>query len=157
MFLTVQREVGSDPESVSKTGVIPSDEDLLAWVEEAQIDPLLSIEINLRIVDKAEMQDLNMMYRGSDKPTNVLSFSSNVPNGSGLNLLGDIVICAEIVAEEAQQYQKRLKDRWAHMVVHGCLHVQGFDHEDPDEREFMEAEEIRVLKGLGIRDPYQVN
>lgn len=157
MFLTVQREVGSSPDSVPVYGQLPSDADLQNWVEEAQVDPLLSIDITLRIVDKDEMQALNKQYRGLDKPTNVLSFSSELPDGSGLKLLADIVICAEIVAEEARRYGKRLSDRWAHMVVHGCLHIQGFDHEEQDEREFMEAEEIRVLKGLGIHDPYQLN
>jgi probable rRNA maturation factor len=153
MFLTVQRETDNE----HTFGEIPSDDELRAWVEEAQIDPLLSIEITLRIVDKAEIQMLNKMYRGLDKPTNVLSFSSDVPDGPDLNLIGDVVICADIVAEEAKRYGKRLKDRWAHMVVHGCLHIQGLDHEEADEREFMEIEEKRVLKALGIHDPYQVN
>ena len=157
MFLTVQREVESSPDSVPTYGQLPTDEELQSWVEEAQLDPLLSIEITLRIVDKAEIQSLNKTYRGQDKPTNVLSFSSDVPNGPALQVRGDILICADIVAEEARRYGKRLSDRWAHMVVHGCLHIQGFDHEEEDEREFMEAEEVRVLKGLGIHDPYQVN
>lgn len=153
MTLSVQREV----ESKDTLEQIPSDDEMRAWVEEAQIDPILSIEINLRIVGKDEIRKLNQLYRGIDKPTNVLSFASDVPDGSGIHLLGDMVICADIVAEEARKFGKRLIDRWAHMVVHGCLHIQGFDHEMPDEREFMEAEEIRVLKGLGIHQPYQVN
>lgn len=157
MFLTVQHELESSSDSVPTYGQLPTDEEFQSWVEEAQLDPLLSIEITLRIVDKVEIRNLNKMYRGSDKPTNVLSFTSDVPDGPALRVLGDIVICADIVAEEARRYGIRLSDRWAHMVVHGCLHVQGFDHEEPDEREFMEAEEIRVLKGLGIHDPYQVN
>jgi len=148
MHLTVQREIES--------ALTPSDEQFLAWVEESQLDPILSIEITLRIVDKVEIQSLNKLYLGKDKPTNVLSFVSEVPEGAApTQVLADIIICADIVAEEAQEYGKKLDDRWAHMVVHGCLHVQGFDHEQEDEREFMEAEECRILNGLGIRDPYQ--
>jgi len=147
MFLTVQREVES--------ALTPTDEQFLAWVEESQVDPILSIEITLRIVDKAEIQSLNKLYRGKDKPTNVLSFMSEVPEGSSpTQVLADVIICADIVAEEAQEFGKKLDDRWAHMVVHGCLHIQGYDHEQKDEQEFMEAEEIRILRGLGIRDPY---
>jgi len=131
MHLTVQREIES--------ALTPSDEQFLAWVEESQLDPILSIEITLRIVDKVEIQSLNKLYLGKDKPTNVLSFVSEVPEGAApTQVLADII-----------------DDRWAHMVVHGCLHVQGFDHEQEDEREFMEAEECRILNGLGIRDPYQ--
>lgn len=161
--LTVQREIdlASEQGSGSLAGTLseklPTDEQLLMWLNGAQIDPLLNIELNLRIVSKDEIKTINKTYRGIDKATNVLSFASQVPDGPDLDVIGDIVICADIIAEEAIRYQKTLSERWAHMLVHGFLHVQGFDHEEPDEREYMESEEIRILKGLGIFHPYQLN
>ena len=159
--LSVQREIDPEQNSASNSErvleKIPPNTVLEEWVKAAQIDPEMCIEINLRIVSAAEIQELNKNYRNKDTPTNVLSFATQVPAGSGVQLLGDIVICAEIVAQEAEKFEKSLHDRWAHMLVHGCLHVQGLDHMQDSEREFMEKTEMRILKGLGISDPYQVN
>jgi len=147
--LNVQREV--------ELAGIPDDETLQAWASAAHMDPATHIEINLRIVSKAEIQSINRTYRGQNKATNVLSFASSVPPGAPLDILGDLIICAEIVANEAAEYGKSLAARWAHMLVHGCLHIQGFMHESEQEQEFMETAEIRILKELGMHNPYQVD
>ncbi|WP_020649218.1 rRNA maturation RNase YbeY [Solimonas variicoloris] len=111
-------------------------------------------ELTIRIVDEDESRALNRDYRGKDKPTNVLSFDGDAAM-SAQGVLGDLVICAPVVAREAVEQNKTLREHWAHMVVHGCLHLQGYDHEiEPDARR-MEAREIRILKSLGFPDPYQ--
>ncbi|WP_051278396.1 rRNA maturation RNase YbeY [Solimonas flava] len=111
-------------------------------------------ELTIRIVDEDESRALNRDYRGKDKPTNVLSFDGAAAVGAQ-EVLGDLVICAPVVAREAIEQNKTLREHWAHMVVHGCLHLQGYDHEiEPDARR-MEAREIRILKSLGFPDPYQ--
>lgn len=111
-------------------------------------------ELTIRIVDEDESRALNRDYRGKDKPTNVLSFDGDAVM-SAQGVLGDLVICAPVVAREAVEQNKTLREHWAHMVVHGCLHLQGYDHEiEPDARR-MEAREIRILKSLGFPDPYQ--
>jgi probable rRNA maturation factor len=106
-------------------------------------------ELTIRIVDADESRRFNRDYRGKDKPTNVLSF-----DGDG-EVLGDLVICAPVVAREAIEQGKPARAHWAHMVVHGCLHLQGYDHEHDTDAARMEAREIRILKTLGIPDPYQ--
>ena len=107
-------------------------------------------ELTIRIVDRAESRALNGRYRDKDKPTNVLSF------GYGeRGVLGDLVICAEVVSREAREQKKELRAHWAHMVVHGCLHLQGHDHESEKDAEAMEALEVRILEKLGFNNPYQ--
>lgn len=105
-------------------------------------------ELTIRIVADAESRALNHHYRGKDKPTNVLSFQG------GPGVLGDLVICADVVAREAREQGKTARAHWAHMVVHGCLHLQGYDHEQDAEARRMEAREIRILKTLGFENPY---
>jgi len=145
--VTIQREVNNQD--------IPSNEEFELWATESHQDPIVSIELNIRIVSPEEIKALNKLYRGKDRMTNVLSFTSALPASMpDTHLLGDVVICADIVEAEALEFNKPLKDRWAHMVVHGCLHIQGFDHEDEEEQEFMEAEERRILKKLRFSDPY---
>ncbi len=106
-------------------------------------------ELTIRIVDATESQALNRDFRGKDKPTNVLSFQGDTV------VLGDLVICAPVVAREARQQGKSVLAHWAHMVVHGCLHLQGMDHEDELEAVRMEAREIRILQNLGFPNPYR--
>ena len=107
----------------------------------------------IRIVDEAESQELNRRYRGKDKSTNVLSFPYD---GDMLDvpILGDIVICGPVVAMEAQQQGKEPRAHWAHLVVHGCLHLLGYDHVQESEAEVMEACERKILAGMGFPDPY---
>ena len=114
-----------------------------------------SAELAIRIVDGEEGRDLNARFRGRDYPTNVLSFPAELPPGVDLPLLGDIVLCAPVIAREAAEQSKPLRAHYAHMVVHGVLHLLGFDHVDSAEAEAMEAEEVGILAGLGIADPYR--
>lgn len=109
-------------------------------------------ELTIRIVDAEESQALNHAYRGKDKPTNVLSFQGEVAIAG---ILGDLVICAPVVVREAQEQGKAVRAHWAHMVVHGCLHLCGYDHENDEDAERMEAREVRILRRLGFDDPYQ--
>ncbi len=110
-------------------------------------------DLSIRIVDDAESQALNHQYRGKDKPTNVLSFGAD-DDFSGL--LGDLVICASVVAREAVEQGKTTRAHWAHMVVHGCLHLLGYDHESDKDAELMENRERSILAQFGFPDPYEV-
>ena len=112
-------------------------------------------EVTIRIVGVEESQALNHQYRGKDKPTNVLSFPFEAPAGITVPLAGDLVICAPVVEQEAQEQHKDPVAHWAHMVVHGMLHLQGYDHIEDDDAEAMEALEIRLLAQLGFINPYE--
>ena len=112
-------------------------------------------ELSIRIVDTDEGRTLNREYRGKDYATNVLSFPVELPPGVTLPLIGDLAICAPVVAREAAEQSKPARDHWAHMTVHGVLHLLGYDHIEDVEAEAMEALETRILAGLGIADPYQ--
>lgn len=143
--LSIQRECDGDP--------LPDDEDIrsLAGPALAELDaPVL----NLRIVGEAEGRDLNRRWRGRDYATNVLSFPADLPAGTGINLLGDIVICAPVVEREATEQGKPLRAHFAHLLIHGILHLRGFDHMSPEQAEVMESREIRLLADLGIGNPY---
>lgn len=111
-------------------------------------------ELTIRLVETEESQQLNFEYRGKDKPTNVLSFPFEVPAGIPLQLLGDLIICAPVVQQEAEQQNKTPEAHWAHMVVHGCLHLLGYDHIKDEEAEIMENLEREVMTTLGFSDPY---
>lgn len=109
--------------------------------------------LSIRIVDEAESAQLNSHYRHKQGPTNILSFP--VPEGLPDMLLGDLAICAAVVAREAEEQHKSLDAHWAHMTVHGVLHLKGYDHEDPAEADAMETLETRILERLGYQNPYQ--
>ena len=111
-------------------------------------------EVAVRIVDADEGRSLNRDYRGKDYATNVLSFPAELPPGVDLPLIGDLAICAPVVAREAAEQGKKPRDHWAHLTVHGTLHLLGYDHIQDAEAEAMEALETRILAGLGIADPY---
>ncbi|AQU81795.1 MAG: rRNA maturation RNase YbeY [Halomonas sp.] len=111
-------------------------------------------ELTIRFVDNSESQALNRDYRGKDKPTNVLSFPFENPPGIDLPLLGDLIICHAVVAQEASEQQKSLTHHYAHMVIHGTLHLMGYDHIDEQEAEEMEQLERELLATLDIPDPY---
>ncbi len=125
------------------------------WVRAALQRPYKELEQTIRIVDEAESRRLNRDYRGRDKPTNVLSFPSELPSELlDYECLGDLVICAPVVEAEAREQGKPLQAHWAHLVVHGMLHLQGLDHETEAEAARMEALEIEILKSLGHTNPY---
>lgn len=113
------------------------------------------LEITVRVVENAESQTLNDTYRGKDNPTNVLSFPFEQPPGLNLPLLGDLVVCQSVVKQEAAQQKKPIDAHWAHMLVHGTLHLLGYDHINDEEAEEMERLEVQILNSLGIDDPYQ--
>lgn len=138
-----------------------SDNEIAAWVARVlkATGNALGTVVSVRIVDAAEMQQLNSQYRGKDKPTNVLSF----PAGEFAGLpedaerpLGDLVICASVVSDEAAEQGKALQHHWAHLVVHGTLHLLGFDHEEDREAADMEAQEVSILSAHGIENPYTI-
>ena len=137
---------------------IPSELQFQLWVDtalsEASNNTSPDFELTIRLVSRAESQQLNSLYRGKDKPTNVLSFPFEVPDNIELNLLGDLVICIEVMKQEAVEQNKVLFDHWAHLVIHGCLHLLGFDHISEDEAVEMESLEVNILRKLGISDPY---
>lgn len=176
LYLDLQQIVSSDS--------IPKKEKIESWIRQAlvlekeaeqagsQLDSQRhsqaekndeQYELTIRIVDKDEIQSLNRTYRHKDKPTNVLSFpyehfpfdeSLATPLEMQLPLLGDLIICHDIVVEEAEQQQKTIEAHWAHMVVHGVLHLKGYDHIEEAEAQTMESLEIKILKHLNFLDPY---
>ena len=146
-----------DIQRIVEDGWQPDEQDLQAWVDAALSDFGQDTEIVVRIVDEQEIAELNAYYRHKQGPTNILSFPFEMPEGIDgieLNLLGDLVICAAIVEKEAREQGKQLAHHWAHIVVHGVLHLLGYDHIDDDEAELMESREIAILKQLSINNPY---
>ncbi|GAA4361574.1 rRNA maturation RNase YbeY [Kangiella marina] len=144
---------------------IPEQKQFLAWAQVAVsivLDSEQPASLSIRVVSSEESQQLNFQYRGKDRPTNVLSFPFELPPGLPQDLLpeeqilGDLAICADIVELEAKEQQKQIEHHWAHMVVHGCLHLLGYDHIKDEEAEIMEALEAEVLAGLGIGNPYVI-
>lgn len=137
----------------------PADEALQAAVgvalEVAELALQENTELSLRIVNKAEIRELNHRYRQQDKATNVLSFPSDLPRDLPLQHLGDIVICAAIVREEAAAQHKKADAHWAHMLVHGTLHLLGYDHENDDDALLMETLEARAMDRMGWPHPYE--
>lgn len=136
---------------------LPSSDDLHTWFTAALPSNKHSSEMTIRIVDIDESQTLNATYRGKDKPTNVLSFPADLPDEVNIPLLGDLVICAQIVNDEANAQNKAINAHWAHMVIHGTLHLLGYDHEDDDDAYTMENLEISLLDSLGFPNPYTDN
>ncbi len=132
----------------------PGREDFERWVAAALSGRRDEAELAIRLVDEAEGQQLNRDYRGRDYATNVLSFPADLPVGVELPILGDLVICAPVVAREAVAQGKAEPAHWAHLTVHGVLHLLGLDHQTSVDAEAMEAEERAVLARLGFPDPY---
>ena len=133
---------------------LPTAEEIEQWAAAAVQPQSDEVEMTVRIVDEAESHELNLNYRGKDRPTNVLSFPFECPDEVELPLLGDLVICRQVVEREAQEQDKPVMAHWAHMVVHGSLHLLGYDHIEDDEAEEMESLETQIMTGLGFADPY---
>lgn len=137
---------------------VPAEEKVIAWLSSVltELKETKSVELSVRIVDSVEIQQLNSDYRHKDKPTNVLSFPfEKPPGGVEIDYLGDIIICAEVIEKEALEQNKTTEHHWAHMVVHGCLHLYGYDHLTDEEAEEMENLEILILDKMGIESPYE--
>ena len=132
---------------------LPDLRDFEVWVEAALMQNFDNLEQTIRVVGKAESRVLNLQYRANDAPTNVLSFTAD-NDYLDYECLGDLVICAPIVELEAQQQSKSLQAHWAHMVVHGMLHLQGYDHQNATEADEMEALEAKILSTLSYSNPY---
>ncbi|MFC2992710.1 rRNA maturation RNase YbeY [Halomonas tibetensis] len=147
----VDRQVAVEAEG------LPIQAELEAWIGAAlgRHEVAVDSELTVRLVDAEECRQLNRDYRGHDRPTNVLSFPFECPPGVDLPLLGDLVICHPVVAAEAIEQDKGLRDHYAHMVVHGTLHLLGHDHIEDAEAEAMESLEREILASLGIDDPYR--
>lgn len=133
----------------------PSEAHIQLWVDTALEEVNHDTEIVVRIVDEQESAELNEQYRHKQGATNILSFPVEIPEGIDLNLLGDLVICAPVLEQEAQQQNKVLAHHWAHIIIHGVLHLLGYDHLDDEQAEDMENKEIALLQKLNIPNPYQ--
>ena len=133
---------------------LPTEQDIQLWLDKTIPQFQENAELTFRIVDTEESHQLNHDYRGKDKPTNVLSFPFEVPPGMELDLLGDLIICRQVVEKEAEEQNKPLLAHWAHMVVHGSLHLLGYDHIEDDEAEEMESLETEIMQTMGFEDPY---
>lgn len=142
-----------DVQNASVAATVPRPDDFRRWAEAAI--PQRAAEVSIRVVDRPEAAELNERYRGKNGPTNVLSFPFQAPPIVACDLLGDLVICAPVVEEEARTQGKPVEAHWAHLTVHGLLHLQGFDHLEEDQADIMEAEETAILANLGFPDPYE--
>lgn len=167
----VAPQVASDtPSSIDDD--VPDPSVLQRWAEAAYLGGAPAV-VSMLITGSEEIQQLNKQYRDKDKPTNVLSFPMQLPQGvpeempeelapemseamaQDVSLLGDIALCAPVIRQEAVQQSKTQEEHWAHMVVHGMLHLQGYDHIEDEEAEVMEGLEVKILDRLGFSDPYQ--
>lgn len=144
-----------DVDCASADSGIPGAPSIRRWVRAALGAAHAGAELSVRIVDEPEMRALNARYRHKDYPTNVLSFPAGLPPEVDVPLLGDIVVCAPVVNREATEQHKAPRAHWAHMLVHGTLHLLGHDHERARDAAAMEALETRILAGLKFPDPYQ--
>ncbi len=132
----------------------PSEQQIQQWVDTALEEVNHDTEIVVRIVDESESAELNEQYRHKQGSTNILSFPVEIPDGIDLNLLGDLVICAPVLEKEARQQSKLLTHHWAHIIIHGVLHLLGYNHLDDEQAEEMESKEIALLQKLNIPNPY---
>lgn len=150
--------ISVDVQFASEAPGVPAAEDIESWITSAVSGRCdgVDIEVSVRVVDEAEGRQLNRDFRGKDDATNVLSFpsDSDVSPPGAPHPLGDIVICGPVVGREAVEQGKALADHWAHMLVHGALHLLGYDHEAERDAERMEALEKEILAAHGVADPY---
>lgn len=152
--MTVTIEVSISENIKSGDDDVPEPALLQAWASAAYLNKVPAVASFL-VTTPGEMQKLNKQYRDKDKATNVLSFPMQSPEEIDVCLLGDIVLCAAVINREAKQQSKAENAHWAHMVVHGMLHLQGFDHIKNEQAEEMEQLEIKILNQLGFDDPYK--
>lgn len=147
--MTIEVEI----QRTSSIPVVPSDPQFRLWAA-AALRELDEAELLIRIVDLDESRELNFRFRNRNQATNVLSFPSELPEEIDLPLLGDVIICAPLVEEEARQQNKEPMAHWAHLTIHGILHLLGYDHQTEEEAADMETLEISLLRSLDFQDPY---
>ncbi|MFL0804143.1 MAG: rRNA maturation RNase YbeY [Agarilytica sp.] len=149
--------INADIQLASDCTDTPNESDIILWVESSlkAVNITDDKDISVRIIDEDESRQLNRQYRNIDKSTNVLSFPCDLPEEVDIPLLGDLAICSPVVAREAKEQGKALESHWAHMVVHGTLHLLGFDHIEDSEAEHMESIETSILTSLGYAAPYE--
>jgi probable rRNA maturation factor len=152
MSVTVEITVSEKIESADDE--VPEPASLQSWAASAYLIEAPAVA-SVLVTTADEMQQLNKQFRDKDKPTNVLSFPMQTPEEVDISLLGDIILCASVINNEAAQQTKPTESHWAHMVVHGMLHLQGYDHVENDEAEKMELMEITILNKLGFTNPYE--
>ena len=142
-------------QNTTVTDNVPDNTQFRSWVEAALEKDIDAGELTIRIVNEDEGAALNRDYRGKNGPTNVLSFAYENPPVVDANIVGDLVICAPVIEREAIEQDKALSAHWAHMVIHGVMHLRGFDHIEEDQATQMEAKETEILTGLGFNRPYE--
>jgi probable rRNA maturation factor len=147
-----------DLQQVSKSVLPFSDYLLKKWAKLPLIEHMESAELTLRFVDSEEIKQLNCDYRKKNKATNVLAFPIILPENIELEspLLGDVIICPEILEQESKELDKPLEEHWAHIIIHGVLHLLGYDHIKDNDAEEMQAFEIKLLAKLGFANPYKI-
>jgi len=142
----------------TKSASVPDDDQFQLWVDAALAGKSDQFTLSIRIVDEAEAQRFNRDYRNKGYATNVLSFPAELPEGLPAEIrqsqMGDLLICAAVVAHEAKEQRRPEMDHWAHLTIHGTLHLLGYDHEQADEADVMESLETEILAKLDISDPY---
>jgi probable rRNA maturation factor len=143
--------------AVENENNLPTEEQFSLWATAALVNrtEYEEPEMTIRIVDEEESQELNHEYRGKDKPTNVLSFPFEAPAHVPIPLLGDLIVCKQVVEREAIEQGKTLTSHWAHMIIHGCLHLLGYDHIEDQEAEEMEGIERVLMAEQGFENPYK--
>ena len=151
MPVTVELTISENVDA--KKMSIPDEESFQQWAESACLADE-DVIASMQIVGRGEMQKLNKAYRHKNRPTNVLSFPMQLPDEVKIKILGDLALCVDVINEEAKLQGKSLNAHWAHMVVHGMLHLQGYDHVEDDDAEVMEEKEIDILRKLGFENPY---
>jgi len=153
--MTIELEVQRATKSVN----VPGDEKFQTWVDAALEGNPDRVTLTIRVVDEVEARQFNLEYRDKDYATNVLSFPADLPEGLPEDIrdseLGDLLICAPVVLSEALEQRRSETEHWAHLTIHGVLHLLGYDHEQAAEAAVMESLEIEILAKLGISDPYQ--
>ena len=149
--ITIDLQVAAEADK----NAIPKKTAIKRWISAAIPEAKRPAEICIRVVGGEESQALNLQYRGKDKPTNVLSFPCELPPGVTLPMLGDLVICEPVVNREAKEQGKTPEAHWAHMVIHGTLHLLGYDHQREDEARTMESLETDLLTQLDYPAPYE--
>lgn len=144
-----------DLQVISESKHLPSPDQFQYWIDNVLKDDSQDSEIVIRVIDEAEMTQFNEQYRHKKGSTNILSFPFDMPDDVESDLLGDLLVCAPVVEREAQQQEKILENHWAHMIVHGVLHLLGYDHINDQDAEEMEALEVKILKTIKIDNPYE--